>query len=90
MAEYLDKSHALLHDFNELLPSTSTPSKEFKQKSKFMLSTIFLIIIHMFVIKLSLLIQNDQLIDIFTKSLYGPRTGYICNKLGTYYLEASA
>ena len=34
--------------------------------------------------------SNDQLADIFTKSLTGPRIGYICNKLGTYDLYAPA
>ena len=28
--------------------------------------------------------SNDQLVDIFTKSLRGPRIKYICNKLGAY------
>ncbi|XP_068493775.1 uncharacterized protein [Phaseolus vulgaris] len=35
MAEYLGKIHALLHDFNELLPPASTPSQELEQRSKF-------------------------------------------------------
>jgi len=35
MSEYLDKIHALFHDFNELLPPTSTPSLEIQQRSKF-------------------------------------------------------
>ena len=35
MAKYLGKLHALLHDFNELLPPTSTPSQELEQRSKF-------------------------------------------------------
>jgi len=35
MAEYLCKLHALLHDFNELLPHASTPSQELEQRSKF-------------------------------------------------------
>ncbi|KOM41612.1 hypothetical protein LR48_Vigan04g181000 [Vigna angularis] len=35
MAEYLGKVHALLHDFNELLPPASTPAKELEQRSKF-------------------------------------------------------
>ena len=34
--------------------------------------------------------SNDQLADIFTKSLIGPRINYICNKLGTYDLYAPA
>ena len=34
--------------------------------------------------------SNDQLADIFTKSLAGPRVNYICNKLGTYNLYAPA
>ena len=34
--------------------------------------------------------SSDQLADIFTKSLQGPRIDYICNKLGTYNLYASA
>jgi len=33
---------------------------------------------------------NDQLADIFTKSLRGPRIGYICNKLSSYDLYAPA
>jgi len=35
MAKYLGKVHALFHDFNELLPPASTPSKELEQRSKF-------------------------------------------------------
>jgi len=35
MAEYLDKTHALLHDFNELLSPVPTPSQELEQGSKF-------------------------------------------------------
>jgi len=35
MADYLGKLLALLHDFNELLPPASNPSKELKQRSKF-------------------------------------------------------
>jgi len=31
---------------------------------------------------------NDQLADIFTKSLRGSSIDYICNKLGTYDLYA--
>ena len=34
--------------------------------------------------------SNDQLTDIFTKSLRGPRIKYICNKLGTYNIYAQA
>nr|CAN69691.1 hypothetical protein VITISV_026777 [Vitis vinifera] len=34
--------------------------------------------------------SNDQLADIFTKSLRGPRIKYICNKLGTYDVYAPA
>ena len=33
---------------------------------------------------------NDQLTDIFTKSLRGPRIKYICNKLGAYDIYAPA
>ena len=33
---------------------------------------------------------NDQLADIFTKSLTSPRIDYICNNLGTYDLYAPA
>ena len=32
--------------------------------------------------------SSDQLADIFTKSLRGPRIQYICNKLGAYDLYA--
>ncbi|RVX11416.1 Retrovirus-related Pol polyprotein from transposon RE1 [Vitis vinifera] len=32
--------------------------------------------------------SNDQLADIFTKSLRGPRIKYICNKLGAYNIYA--
>jgi len=28
--------------------------------------------------------SNDQLVDVFTKSLRGPRIKFICSKLGTY------
>ena len=31
--------------------------------------------------------SNDQLVDIFTKSLKGPRIKYICDKLGAFELE---
>ena len=34
--------------------------------------------------------SNDQLEDIFTKSLKGPRIKYICNKLGAYDIYAPA
>ena len=34
--------------------------------------------------------SSDQLVDIFTKSLRGPRMQYICNKLGAYDLYAPA
>ncbi|RVW72021.1 Retrovirus-related Pol polyprotein from transposon RE1 [Vitis vinifera] len=34
--------------------------------------------------------SNDQLSDIFTKSLRGPRIKYICNKLGAYNIYAPA
>ena len=33
---------------------------------------------------------SDQLADVFTKSLRGPRIKYICNKLGAIYLYALA
>ena len=32
--------------------------------------------------------SSDQLIDIFTKSLRGPRIQFICNKFGAYDLYA--
>ena len=32
--------------------------------------------------------SNDQLADIFTKSLRGPRIKYICDMLGPFYLYA--
>ena len=35
MAEYMGKLHALLHDFNELLPPATTLSQELEQRSKF-------------------------------------------------------
>jgi len=41
-------------------------------------------------IKTEFVNSNDQLGDIFTKSLRGPRIDYICNKLGTYNLYAPA
>ena len=34
--------------------------------------------------------SNGQLADIFTKSLRGPRSHYICDKLGAYDLYAPA
>ncbi|RVW25085.1 Retrovirus-related Pol polyprotein from transposon RE2 [Vitis vinifera] len=34
--------------------------------------------------------SNDQLADIFTKSLRGPRVKYICNKLGAYNIYAAS
>ena len=34
--------------------------------------------------------SSDQLANIFTKSLQGPRIQYICNKLGAYDLYALA
>ena len=34
--------------------------------------------------------SNDQLVDIFTKSLRGLRIKYICNKLGAYDMYAPA
>ena len=33
--------------------------------------------------------SNDQLADIFTNSLRGPRIKYICDKLGVFYLYAA-
>ena len=33
--------------------------------------------------------SSDQLADVFTKSLRGPRINYICNKLGAFDLYAS-
>jgi len=41
-------------------------------------------------IKTEFVNSNDQLADIFTKSLRGPKIDYICNKLGTYNLYAPA
>ena len=35
MVEYLGKIHALLHEFNELLPPASTPAEELEQQLKF-------------------------------------------------------
>ena len=37
-------------------------------------------------IKTKFINSNYQLVDIFTKSLPGPRIDYVCNKLGTYDL----
>ena len=34
--------------------------------------------------------SNDQLADIFTKSLRGPRTKYICNKLSACVMSKKA
>ena len=34
--------------------------------------------------------SNDQLADVFTKSLRGPRIEYICNKFGAYDMYAPA
>ena len=34
--------------------------------------------------------SSDQLLDMFTKSLKGPRIKYICNKLGAFDLYAPA
>ena len=34
--------------------------------------------------------SNDQLADIFTKSLRGPRIKYICDKFGAYDLYTPA
>jgi len=39
-------------------------------------------------IKTKFVNSNDQLDDIFTKSLRGPSIDYICNKLDTYDLYA--
>ena len=41
-------------------------------------------------IKTKFVNSNDQLANIFTKSLRRPRIDYICNKLGTYNLYAPA
>jgi len=41
-------------------------------------------------IKTEFVNSNDQLADIFTKSLRGPKIDYICNKLDTYDLYAPA
>ena len=34
--------------------------------------------------------SSDQLVDVFTKSLRGPRIKYICNNLGAFDLYAPA
>lgn len=34
--------------------------------------------------------SSDQSVDIFTKSLAGPRTSYTCNRLSTYNLYTLA
>jgi len=39
-------------------------------------------------IKTEFVNSSDQLADIFTKSLRGPRIDIICNKIGTYDLYA--
>jgi len=41
-------------------------------------------------IKTEFVNSNDQLADIFTKSLRRLRIDYVCNKLGTYNLYALA
>jgi len=41
-------------------------------------------------IKTEFVNSNDQLADIFNKSLRGPKIDYICNKLDTYDLYAPA
>ena len=41
-------------------------------------------------IKTEFVNSNNQLADIFTKPLRGPKIDYICNKLGTYDLYAPA
>ncbi|RVW96191.1 Retrovirus-related Pol polyprotein from transposon RE1 [Vitis vinifera] len=41
-------------------------------------------------VAISFVNSNDQLTDIFTKSLRGPRIKYICNKLGAYNIYALA
>ena len=38
----------------------------------------------------SIVNSNDQLADIFTKSLRGPRIKYICDKLSAFDLYAPA
>ena len=34
--------------------------------------------------------SEDELADLFTKALTGPRVKYICNKLGTYDIYAAS
>ena len=41
-------------------------------------------------VAISFVNSNDQLADIFTKSLRGPKIKYICNKLGAYDVYAPA
>ena len=41
-------------------------------------------------VAISFVNSNDQLADIFTKSLRGPRIKYICNKLSAYDIYAPA
>jgi len=41
-------------------------------------------------IKTEFVNSNDQLVDIFTISLWRPRIDYICNKFGSYDLYAPA
>jgi len=41
-------------------------------------------------IKNYFVISNDQLVDIFTKSLWGPRIDYICKKFCMYHLYTPA
>ena len=42
------------------------------------------------IITTSFVNSNDQLVDVFSKSLRGPRIKYICDKLGAYDLYAPA
>ena len=42
------------------------------------------------IITTSFVNSNDQLVDVFTKSLRGPHIKYICDKLGAYDLYAPA
>jgi hypothetical protein len=46
--------------------------------------------IHYGIIKTSSVTSNDQLADIFTKSLRGPQIDYICNKLDAFDIYAPA